>query len=259
MSAKTCPIASRFANRFGHASQWPGLGCALAMVHGLPPSSTLAVVATGAACNFFSVAAGLILSLRDSLPMAAVDRDEFSGFAACCTRRSLPMCWMAWGCDQVLDVELRRYSGQHVLAGPRVPMQWEDVEGIDPRPYELELQAVDTCGAGEVLVAAAGSSSRPESGESCYPPRRSTEVVRACWSMARCATWPRSTTWDSPFLRGTSARDSLHRQRVMALDVEIVIGRVPVAPGDMIFADADGAVVVPRAIEREALAKRETK
>jgi hypothetical protein len=51
VSAKTCPIASRFADRFGDASHWFGLGFALAMVHGLPRSSTLADVAAGAAVD----------------------------------------------------------------------------------------------------------------------------------------------------------------------------------------------------------------
>ena len=39
----------------------------------------------------------------------------------------------------------------------------------------------------------------------------------------------------------------------MALDVPIECAGVPVAPGDLIFGDADGVVVVPRAAEAEVL------
>jgi regulator of RNase E activity RraA len=33
------------------------------------------------------------------------------------------------------------------------------------------------------------------------------------------------------------------------------MGGVRIGPGDLVFADADGVVVVPRAVEREALEK----
>jgi regulator of RNase E activity RraA len=57
------------------------------------------------------------------------------------------------------------------------------------------------------------------------------------------------------FARGTCPLDSLHRQRVTAVDVAVEIGGVRIAPGDLLFADLDGVVVVPRKIEAEALAK----
>src|SRR4029079_16147283 len=55
------------------------------------------------------------------------------------------------------------------------------------------------------------------------------------------------------FARGTCPRDSLHRQRVTAIDVCVSIGGVQIEPGDLVFADADGVVVVPRAVEQAAL------
>ena len=41
--------------------------------------------------------------------------------------------------------------------------------------------------------------------------------------------------------------DSLHRQRVIAVDTPVVIGGVTIHRGDFIFADEDGTVVVPEA------------
>jgi 4-hydroxy-4-methyl-2-oxoglutarate aldolase len=193
--------------------------------------------------------------------MAAVDRDEFSWVRSMLYSAVIADVLDGMGLrDQVLDVELRRYSGQHVLAGRARTMQWEDVESIDPRPYELELQAVDTCGAGEVLVAAAGGSSRSGvwgellSTAAQYRGCAGVLVNGAVRDVAKI-----NDLGFTVFARGTSARDSLHRQRVTALDVDVVIGSVRIAPGDMIFADADGAVVVPRAIERDALAKARDK
>jgi regulator of RNase E activity RraA len=57
------------------------------------------------------------------------------------------------------------------------------------------------------------------------------------------------------FARGTSPYDSLHRQRVIDLDVPVEIAGVRFAPGDLVFADEDGVVVVPQTVEDEAIAR----
>jgi regulator of RNase E activity RraA len=57
----------------------------------------------------------------------------------------------------------------------------------------------------------------------------------------------------SIFARGTCPRDSLHRQRVVAIDVEVELGGVRIRPRDLIVADVDGVVVVPAAVESDVL------
>jgi regulator of RNase E activity RraA len=51
------------------------------------------------------------------------------------------------------------------------------------------------------------------------------------------------------FARGTSPYDSKDRQRVIDLDVPVEIDSVRFSPGDLVVADEDGVVVVPRAVE----------
>ena len=46
-----------------------------------------------------------------------------------------------------------------VLIGRCKTTLWSDLFHDDPRPYELELKAVDTCVADDVLIAAAGGAS----------------------------------------------------------------------------------------------------
>jgi len=43
------------------------------------------------------------------------------------------------------------------------------------------------------------------------------------------------------------------RARVMAMDVPVRCGDVLVHPGELVFADFDGVVVIPRAVEAEVL------
>lgn len=156
--------------------------------------------------------------------------------------------------QQVVSASLPRVSGQGVLVGRARTTQWEDINQLDPRPYELELAAVDACQTGDVLVAAAAGSMR----SGIWGELLSTAArLRGCaGALVDGAVRDVATMNEMGFMvfaRGTCPRDSLHRQRVVAVDVSVEIGGVRIDPQDLVFADADGVVVVPRAVEREAL------
>ena len=55
------------------------------------------------------------------------------------------------------------------------------------------------------------------------------------------------------YYAGIRPLDSQGRARVMAYDVPVRCGEVLVQPGDLVFADFDGVVVVPQAVEKETL------
>ena len=55
------------------------------------------------------------------------------------------------------------------------------------------------------------------------------------------------------FHGGIAPLDSKGRGRVMAIDVPVRCAGVKVASGDLIFGDADGVVVIPRAVEEQVL------
>jgi 4-hydroxy-4-methyl-2-oxoglutarate aldolase len=56
------------------------------------------------------------------------------------------------------------------------------------------------------------------------------------------------------FYAGIRPLDSQGRARVMAYDVPVRCGEVLVHPGELVFADFDGVVVIPRPVEKEVLA-----
>ena len=56
------------------------------------------------------------------------------------------------------------------------------------------------------------------------------------------------------FHGGIGPLDSKGRGKIMAVDVPIECAGVKVNPGDLIYGDADGVVIVPQAIEAEVLA-----
>lgn len=150
--------------------------------------------------------------------------------------------------DQVLSVSLLPMTGGLCLFGRCRTTEWEDIDFEDPRPYELELKAVDECEEGDVLIAAAGGSRRSGIwGELLSTAARNRGCVGALVDGAvRDVDKMRSMDF-TVFAAGLCPRDSLHRQRVIAVDTPVVIGGVTINRGDFIFADEDGTVVVPEA------------
>ena len=57
------------------------------------------------------------------------------------------------------------------------------------------------------------------------------------------------------FSRGRYAQDSAVRTQVAAYRVPIEIGGVWIEPGDLVFGDLDGVLIVPRALEIEVITR----
>jgi len=55
------------------------------------------------------------------------------------------------------------------------------------------------------------------------------------------------------FSRGRFAQDSAVRTQVVDYRCPIEVGQASVAPGDLIFGDLDGVIVVPRPVEAEVI------
>lgn len=146
-------------------------------------------------------------------------------------------------------------SGQ-LLVGRCKTTLWVDMAHPDLRPYELELQAVDGCQPNDVLIAAAGGSMRSGIwGELLTTAAKNAGCVGAIVD-GGIRDVGKIRAMDFPvFARGVCVYDSLHRQRVVDVDVPVELDGVVFAPGDLVIADEDGVVVVPQAVEREAIAR----
>jgi regulator of RNase E activity RraA len=145
-------------------------------------------------------------------------------------------------------------TGVTRLVGRCKTTQWERIEEEDPRPYELELRAVDDCRPDDVLIAAAaGSMHSGLWGELLSTAARNAGCVGAIVDGAVRDIASMRAMGFAVFARGTSPYDSLHRHRVTEVDVSVEIGGVTFSPGDLVVADEDGVVVVPQAVEGEVI------
>ena len=137
-----------------------------------------------------------------------------------------------------------------VLVGRCRTTLWADMAHADPRPYELELRAVDGCQPDDILVCAAGGSMRSGIwGELLSTAARNAGCVGVVVAGAvRDVARMRGMAFPV-FAQGTSPYDSKDRQRVIDIDVPVEIDGVIFTPGDLVFADEDGVVVVPARVE----------
>ncbi len=151
-------------------------------------------------------------------------------------------------------IQWRPLTSMNLLAGRCKTTLWADMAHTDPLPYALELQAVDGCREGDVMIAAAGGSMRSGIwGELLSQAARNRGCIGAIVDGAvRDVRQMRSLEFPC-WARGTCPLDSLHRQRVVDVDVDVEIGGVVFEPGSLVLADNDGVVVIPRVVEGEAL------
>jgi regulator of RNase E activity RraA len=141
-----------------------------------------------------------------------------------------------------------------LLVGRCKTTLWSERTTPDPHPYEKELLAVDTCQPDQVMIAAAGGSMQSGIwGELLSTAARNSGCVGAIVDGAVRDVTQMTAMRFPIFARGTSPYDSKDRQEVTAIDVAVEIDGVVFHPNELVFADADGVVVVPAAVEEEAI------
>lgn len=156
--------------------------------------------------------------------------------------------------NQSPRINFRAYTGKNILIGRCKNTLWVDMFHEDPDPYNLELQAVDSCKPGDVLVAAASGSSRSGIwGELLSTAARNSGCVGALVHGA-VRDISKMTAMEFPvFATAKSPYDSMNRQRIVDLDIPVEIEGVLFSPGDLVFCDDDGVVVIPKKIEKEVI------
>jgi 4-hydroxy-4-methyl-2-oxoglutarate aldolase len=158
---------------------------------------------------------------------------------------------------QAMHARIRPLDEALVLCGRARTALYMDVYDapVGENPYELEIRLIDELKADEVPVFACGASGRIAPwGELLSTAARArgaagtvmdglTRDVRAI----RAMKFP-------VFAGGIGPLDSKGRGKIMEIDVPIEVAGARVAPGDLVFGDADGVVVVPQAVEDQVVA-----
>lgn len=121
-------------------------------------------------------------------------------------------------------------------------------------PYELEIAIVDDLKPGDIAVFACGGSSRIAPWGSLLSTAARARGAAGCVTDGFVRDILEIRSLQLPvFHGGIAPLDSKGRGQIQATDVPVICGGVMVAPGDLVFGDADGVVVVPQAVEADVL------
>ena len=138
------------------------------------------------------------------------------------------------------------------LAGRAMPVLMTDVYG-PKKPFGLLTEALDQLEEGEIYLAGGGAMRCAYWGELLTATARTRGAYGAVIDGYHRDT-PQMLAQDYPvFSRGRYAQDSGVRTQVADYRCRIEVGNVAVEPGDLIFADLDGVLVIPQAVEREVI------
>lgn len=170
-------------------------------------------------------------------------------------------------CD-ILDGLGYRHQAMHRRLRPLLPdmrdcgfvgrartARWMETDYIDTEdPYGLEIALIDSLEPGDVVVHSTdyAGTNAPWGELMSTVAQRNGAVGCVCDSQIRDCV--RIVELGFPvYYAGICPLDSMGRAKVMAFDVPVRCGEVLVHPGELVFADFDGIVVVPREVEQEVL------
>ena len=156
--------------------------------------------------------------------------------------------------NQAMDPGIHPLKDDDVVVGPAFTVLAVDVFDEPEKPYEMEFKSVDALSKDEVLVATTnGSVSSGFWGElltTAAVGHGATGCVLD--GLSRDTRVIRKMNF-SLFLRGTNPLDSKGRTDVIRNQCTITCGGVTVRPGDIIFGDYDGVVVIPKEVAEECV------
>lgn len=154
---------------------------------------------------------------------------------------------------QFLPQPIQPMREEMKLAGRAMPVLMIDVFGRQKKPFGQLTEALDQLRPGEIYLASGGEMRCAYWGELLTATARTRGAVGAVINGFHRDT-PRVLEQDWPvFSRGRFAQDSSVRTQVVDYRCPIEVGPVSVQPGDFIFGDLDGVVVVPSEVEAEVI------
>lgn len=160
--------------------------------------------------------------------------------------------------QQFLTPQVKPIDPGMVVLGRAMPVIEEDVFGITGtlkgKPFGLMFEALDDLRAGEVYVAAGGSPRY-----ALWGGLMSTRAIACGAAGAILNGYHRDT---DEILRlgfpvasfGGYAQDQGPRGKVVGWRTAIDVDGVRIVPGDVVFGDRDGVLIVPQAVVSEAFA-----
>ncbi len=161
--------------------------------------------------------------------------------------------WLALH-NQVMRVDIGPLRPDYIMVGRARPMFWIATTEVPERRQAKMIEALDALKPGDVSVHSTDYSRRIGAwGGLCT----ATAIARgAAGAVIDAMVRDTRTIIDSGFplyCRGINPVGSVARGLVVDYDVPLMCGDVMVHPGDVVFGDNDGVIVIPKDVLDDAL------
>ena len=154
---------------------------------------------------------------------------------------------------QFLPVPVQPMREQMKVVGRAMPALYGDVHGPQRHPFGQLTEALDQLEPGEVWIGSGGQMRCAYWGEILTATARTRGAVGAVVNGYHRDT-PKVLEQNWPvFSRGRYAQDSAVRSQVVTYRCPVEIEGTWIEPGDLVFGDLDGVVIVPGELEAEAV------
>lgn len=158
--------------------------------------------------------------------------------------------------DQVMRAAIRPLSPEAVVVGRAMPVLYAEVFEIPDKPYQMEIEVVDSLRPDDVLVAYAPVTAKAALWGGLLSTAARARGARGAVIDGMTRDVKQITGMAFPvFVTGVSPLDARGRLRAYAYRCAIECGGVLVEPGDIIFGDADGVVVIPQDVAVETVSE----
>jgi len=158
--------------------------------------------------------------------------------------------------QQAMTPAIRPLDDTLVMAGFARTGLYREIYRVTPdeNPYELEMALIDDLRADDVAVFACGGSRRIAPWGELLTTASRARGSAGCVTDGFVRDIRQIRALQFPvFHGGIAPLDSKGRGMVAEIDIPVECAGVAIAPGDLVIGDADGVVVVPQAVEAEAV------
>ncbi|NCU04843.1 MAG: RraA family protein [Chitinophagaceae bacterium] len=176
--------------------------------------------------------------------------------------------YVAVVCD-ILDELGYRNQAMHQRLRPLLPdvkkcgfigrartFRWMETNHIAEDPYGLEIEAMDDLKAGDVVIHSTDYGGTNAPWGELMSTIAKQKAVAGCVCDSQIRDCVRIMEMEFPvYYSGIRPLDSKGRAIVIDYDVPVQCGEVLVNPGDIVFADFDGIVVIPRSLAHKVVEK----
>lgn len=158
--------------------------------------------------------------------------------------------------EQAMRADIRPVYPDAVVIGRAMTVLSMDTYERGEEPYKLEIESVDSLLPGDVLVASTGGSKRTCFWGELLSTASQTRGAYGAIIDGYTRDVRQIIAMKFPvFATGMKPVDSNGRSIVVDYKCPINCGGVVVRPGDIIFGDIDGVVVIPKHVEMDVIQK----